>query len=101
MFTAKAESELAFPSARERTELTVSSLHIQRVLQGDDILASEGLVRHEVEPMRRLDVESVDRFASKDVARGLDGDDVRMLVEELEGDGVVIELQERYDGQSC
>lgn len=51
--------------------------------------------------MRRLDVESVDRFASKDVARGLDGDDVRMLVEELEGDGVVIELQERYDGQSC
>lgn len=50
--------------------------------------------------MRRLDVESVDRFASKDVARGLDGDDVRVLVEELEGDRVVVELYRRSRGVS-
>jgi hypothetical protein len=42
--------------------------------------------------MRGLDIESVDRFASKNVARGLDGDDVGVLVEELESDRVVIEL---------
>lgn len=75
------------------SRLTISSLDIERILQRDDILAGEGLIRNEVKAMRRLDVESVDRLASKDVARRLDGDNVGVLIEQLERDGVVIELQ--------
>lgn len=62
-------------------KLTISTFYVQRILQSDDILASEWLVRHQIEPVPRFDVESVDRFPSENVARGLDGDDVRVLVE--------------------
>ena len=66
----------------------VAIAEIVGILQRDDILARELVVRDEVTPQLGLDVEALDRVPGEDVAGGLEGHDVRVVGEDLERDGI-------------
>jgi len=50
---------------------------IHRVLDGDEVLARELLVRQQVPPELGLDAQLINGLVAEDVAAGLDGHDVR------------------------
>jgi endonuclease YncB( thermonuclease family) len=68
----------------------IAARHILGILQGDDVGARKGLVVEQVLPHLGLDVHALDRVPRKDVgvAAVADGDDVRVVGENLVGDGV-------------
>lgn len=68
----------------------IAARHVLRVLQGDDVGARKGLVIEQVLPHLGLYVHALDRVPREDVcvAAVADGDDVRVVGEDLVGDGV-------------
>jgi hypothetical protein len=72
----------------ERVE--VPARHVLGVLDGDDVGARKGLVVDEVLPHLGLDVHALDRVPGEDVgvAAVPDGDNVRVVGEDLVRDGV-------------
>ena len=69
--------------------LDVEFVEILRILNGDDVVAREGLVGQEIGEVVHFEVQAFDRVVTVDVARGAYRDDVRALGEDFEGDGTV------------
>lgn len=77
---------------RYRKGLTIFSLNIQGVLQHDDIFLDERFIRHQIIPVLRFDVQSIDRFSRINVPGSLDRGNCGMIVKNLESYWIVILL---------
>ena len=67
----------------------VDLLVVVGVLQHDEVLPRERLVREQVLPVLGLDVELVHGLSREHVARRPDANDLRVIIEDLEGKGII------------
>lgn len=68
----------------------VPRLNVLRVLQGDDVFAAKLLIRHQVPPHPRLDVQFLDSIPRKNISRVTQGHNMRVVREDFEGHRVDI-----------
>lgn len=59
-------------------------------LYRDDVGLGEWLIRNQILPVARLDVETVDRISRIDVTRSFDGDEMGMRGKDFEGERIVV-----------
>ena len=68
----------------------VEFVQMRRILEGDDVLSGERLVRQQFLPILGLQVELFNGFVWKNVAGGANGHNVRLVGELLEKNGTVV-----------
>ena len=79
-----------FPLVLQMGErLNVELVEIFRILNDDDVVASERFVRHQIVERVRLDVQTFDGIETVNVARRANGDDVRTFREHFERHGTM------------